>query len=179
MSEPKQPHDVSDEALSAALPEYRVPEPSADFVDETLFRVHLDGAREDEEHPAFVDQVMERLIADPVVGGRMRDFSNRSIRAVADREAEADAVSRRFLWLPVAGLGAAAAAAILLLTLVLDGPGNADADSAWPLGSADVVSRATSVAYAGLETEEFRSGSELVVDVPLAPLGAEPGTIWR
>ena len=177
--DPKKPVEISDEALAAALAEHRVPAPSPDFVDETLFRVQLAAAQKgdgrDQEKPEFVDSVMERLIADPVVGARMRQHSERSVE-----ESPTEPIplaTRRFFWLPVAGLAAAAAAAILIFSLIGSPNGNASHE-AWPLGAADVVTRATSVAYSELEAEAV-AVSDAVVDVPLAPLDADPGALWR
>ena len=183
--DPKQPANISDAALSEALAAHRVPEPGPDFVEETLFRIQLVTAQRlageraagdgdqtvdtlDRERPEFVDAVMERLIADP---GRWRPDARaqrRSEWAPTRQDGEstlllaADGRSRERC-----GRGGA------LFFSLLSGSG-VNEDAAWPLGAADVVSRATSVAYASLEADAIAS-SDLSVEVPMAPLDGDPG----
>lgn len=55
----RDPGDLPDEALRALLPAYVVPEPSEDFVAETLLRIRLDQHAVPEPSPDFVDRVVE------------------------------------------------------------------------------------------------------------------------
>lgn len=105
----------SDERLRALLPSYTVPEPSADFVADTLLAVSVDQYRIPEPSADFVDRVLERVLAEARgTGGSDAEPAREELLPVIDlsrhavSEVTGPSRSRRFpLAMAIVGLAAA------------------------------------------------------------------------